>query len=152
RFDGLSLHSADYKTPDVLAGRRVLVVGAGNSGCDIAVESAQSAAATFHSTRRGDHYLPKFLLGKPIDQCGETLLRFGVPLWLGRAIIRAVVRLSLGPAHRAGLPPPDHKLFETHPIINSQLYYYLGHGRITPKPDIAELLPHSVRFADGTEE
>ena len=43
-FHGRQLHSAEYKTPDLLAGKRVLVVGAGNSGCDIAVESAQHAA------------------------------------------------------------------------------------------------------------
>src|SRR5437867_2776434 len=46
RFDGLTLHSSEYKTPDVLRGRRVLVVGAGNSGCDIAVEAAHHASHT----------------------------------------------------------------------------------------------------------
>ncbi len=64
----------------------------------------------------------------------------------------ALVRLALGPAWRVGLQAPDHKLFETHPIINSQLYYYLGHGRIRPKPDVAELLPGGARFVDGSEE
>ena len=152
RFDGLSIHSADYKTPDVLAGRRVLVVGAGNSGCDIAVESAQHTAVTLHSVRRGYHYLPKFLLGKPIDECGERLLNWRLPLWLRRAITKALVRLSLGPPWRVGLAAPDHRLFEAHPIINSQLYYYLGHGRIRPKPDVAELLPTGARFVDGSEE
>ncbi len=68
----------------ILAGRRVLVVGAGNSGCDIAVEAAQHAAATFHSLRRGYHYLPKFLFGKPADVCGERMLRWRLPLWLRR--------------------------------------------------------------------
>jgi len=105
-----------------------------------------------HSVRRGYHYLPKFLLGKPIDACGERLLNWRFPLWLRRAITRVLVRLSLGPPWRVGLPAPDHKLFEAHPIINSQLYYYLGHGRIRPKPDVAELLPHGVRFVDGSEE
>ncbi|MCE9544096.1 MAG: NAD(P)-binding domain-containing protein, partial [Planctomycetia bacterium] len=151
-FAGPMLHSAEYKTPDVLAGRRVLVIGGGNSGCDIAVESAQHAAHTLHSVRRGYHYLPKFLHGKPIDECGERLLRWRVPLWLRRIITRALVRLALGPPSRVGLPAPDHRLLETHPIINSQLYYYLGHGRIRPKPDVAELKPHSVCFADGSEE
>ncbi|MEX1223727.1 MAG: NAD(P)-binding domain-containing protein, partial [Pirellulales bacterium] len=79
-FTGTTLHSHDYKSPDILAGRRVLVVGAGNSGCDIAVESAQHAAITYHSTRRGYHYLPKFLFGRPIDSCGEQLLRWRLPL------------------------------------------------------------------------
>jgi len=151
-FDGQILHSAQYKTPDGLRGRRVLVVGAGNSGCDIAVESAQHAAATFHSTRRGYHYLPKFLLGRPIDQCGEALLRWRLPLWLRRAISGLAVRVTLGTPGRVGLPAPDHRLFETHPIINSQLYYYLGHRQIVPKRDVQRLCGDQVLFADGSRE
>jgi cation diffusion facilitator CzcD-associated flavoprotein CzcO len=150
-FDGLAVHSSQYKTPDLLRGRRVLVVGAGNSGCDIAVESAQNAAATFHSVRRGYHYLPKFLLGKPTDLCGERLLRWRFPLWLRRLITRRVVHLALGGPQSYGLPAPDHKLFETHPIINSQMLYYVGHGKINVKPDVQELCGSKVRFVDGSE-
>lgn len=151
-FTGLTLHSSQYKTPDLLTGKRVLVVGAGNSGCDIAVEAAQNAAATFQSTRRGYHYLPKFLLGKPIDQCGERLLRWRVPLWLRRRVSAVMARIALGPPERYGLPKPDHQLFESHPIINSQMLYYVGHGRIQPKPDVKELAGERVRFVDGSEE
>jgi hypothetical protein len=151
-FDGKVIHSKDYKTPDILHDKRVLVVGAGNSGCDIAVEAARHAAATFQSTRRGYHYLPKFLLGKPIDLCGERLLRWRLPLWLRRRVSAALVRVALGPPDRYGLPRPDHRLFETHPIINSQMLYYVGHGRIRPKPDVKELAGSRVRFVDGSEE
>ena len=115
RFSGITLHSSEYKTPDVLRGRRVLVVGAGNSGCDIAVESAQNAAATFHSLRRGYHYLPKFLFGQPTDQCGEKLLRWRLPLGLRRLLAGRAVRIALGRPEMYGLPPADHKLFEIAP-------------------------------------
>ncbi len=152
KFDGLILHSAQYKTPDVLRGKRVLVVGAGNSGCDIAVESAQNAVATFHSVRRGYHYLPKFLRGRPVDQLNERLLRWRLPLWLRRKIASYAIKVSLGRPDDFGLPKPDHELFETHPIINGQLIYHLGHGQIQPKPDIAELRGDRVRFVDGSEE
>ena len=47
---------------------------------------------------------------------------------------------------------PDHKLFETHPIINSQMLYCMGHGQILPKPDIAELGGDQIQFIDGTSE
>lgn len=151
-FTGQALHSTDYKTPDVLVGRRVLVVGAGNSGCDIAVESAQHAAATFHSMRRGYHYLPKFLFGKPVDQCGERLLRWGLPLWLRRLIARRLAKMSLGLPTDFGLPAPDHQLFETHPIINSQMLYYVGHGKIRVKPEVRELAGDRVVFSDGSQE
>ena len=151
-FAGEVIHSHAYKSPDVLVGRRVLVVGAGNSGCDIAVEAAQHAAAAFISLRRGYHFLPKFMHGKPIDVLGLNLQRARFPLWLRRMISAVLVRMALGPPHRFGLPRPDHKLFETHPIINSQLFYQLGHGRIRVKPDIAALAGGEVHFTDGTRE
>lgn len=151
-FDGLQLHSSQYKTPDVLDGKRVLVVGAGNSGCDIAVESAANAAKTFHSMRRGYHYLPKFFRGMPVDAVGEWALRLRLPTWLRRRLAKRVMTLVNGSPEVIGLPKPDHKLFETHPIINSQLAYHVGHGDITIKPDVAELEGDRVRFADGTIE
>jgi hypothetical protein len=55
----------------------------------------------------------------------------------------------VGDLTRYGLPAPDHRPFESHPIVNSQLVYYLGHGRITPVPDVARLAGSSVELADG---
>lgn len=150
-FSGTTLHAARYKTPDVLVGKRVLVIGAGNSGCDIAVESAQHAARTFISMRRGYHYLPKFWRGLPIDSLNERLLRWRVPLPLRRLLARYIGRISFGKPGGT-LPKPDHRLFESHPIINSQLFYYTAHGRIGVKPDVAELCGDAIRFADGTRE
>ena len=89
-FDGEALHSGEYKSPDFLRGKRVLVVGAGNSGCDIAVESAQHAAVTYHSTRRGYHYLPKFLFGLPIPT------RWFVPLQVAVAVLGFAATADLG--------------------------------------------------------
>ncbi|HEX4149621.1 MAG TPA: NAD(P)-binding domain-containing protein [Pirellulales bacterium] len=152
KFAGQILHSSQYKSADVLRGRRVLVVGAGNSGCDIAVEAAQNAERTLHSLRRGYHFLPKFVGGKPADVVGERMLRWRLPLALRRTVARVLMRLLVGPPTRFGLPRPDHRLFETHPIINSQLPYYVGHGDITIKPDVAELAGDCVRFVDGSQE
>jgi hypothetical protein len=151
-FAGRQMHAHDYKTPDVLAGKRVLVVGAGNSGCDIAVEAAQHAAAVFHSLRRGYHFLPKFLLGTPVDAGGEWFNRWRVPLWAQRLLTGWLARVALGPPERYGLPRPDHRLFETHPLINSQLLYFIGHGRIQVRPAIERLAGDRVRFVDGREE
>lgn len=151
-FDGQIMHAADYKSPDVFAGKRALIVGAGNSGCDIAVEAAQHAERAFHSVRRGYHFLPKFLFGKPIDICGERLHRLRLPLWLRRLITSWTVWASQGSPARVGLPTPDHKLFETHPIVNSQLFYWAGHGAIRFKTDIDRLDGDGVCFADGSRE
>jgi thioredoxin reductase len=151
-FDGPMLHACQYKTPDVLKDKRVLIIGAGNSGCDIAVESAQNAAVTFHSTRRGYYYNPKYTFGKPSDQVNELLLKLRVPLPVQRWIYSLILKLLIGLPQDYGLPKPDHKFFETHPIVNQLIYYYVGQGDILPKPDVDELRGGRVLFKDGSEE
>ena len=152
KFTGEVIHSSEYKTPDVLQGKKVLVVGAGNSGCDLAVEASLHAERAIHSMRRGYHVLPKFFKGKPIDQCGEFVLRLRMPLWVRRLAAAMVVRWVLGPAEMSGLPRPDHKLFECHPIINSRLHYQVAHGDLFIRPDIAKLDGNTVQFTDGSRE
>jgi cation diffusion facilitator CzcD-associated flavoprotein CzcO len=152
KFAGESIHSASYKTLDILSGKRVLIVGGGNSGCDIACEAAVHARTATLSTRRSYHILPKFFRGKPIDECNELLLWLRLPLWARRLTGAVVNNLVLGPAWRTGLPKPDHKLFESHPILNSQLHHHVGHGRLQLRPDVQELKGERVRFVDGREE
>ncbi|HEX3270736.1 MAG TPA: hypothetical protein VHR15_08800, partial [Ktedonobacterales bacterium] len=118
----------------------------------IAVESAQNAAQTFHSTRRGYYYMPKYFLGRPVDQTGEQLLDLHVPLGIRRLVGKFVYRLTVGDLSRFGVPRPDHKLFETHPIVNSQMPYYVGQGDIVPKPDVKEYQGDRVVFVDGSSE
>ncbi len=151
-FDGETLHSCQYKTPDVLRGKRVLVVGGGNSGCDIAVEAAIHAKSALLSMRRSYPILPKFWRGLPIDQCGEIALWLRTPLWLRRLAGTFVSHLVLGPAWRTGVPKPDHRLFESHPIINSQIHHHVGHGNLALRPDVERLDGNRVRFVDGRED
>jgi cation diffusion facilitator CzcD-associated flavoprotein CzcO len=151
-FTGRILHAHDYKSCAQLHQQRVLVIGAGNSGCDIAAEAGDHAAATFLSLRRGYHFLPKFVRGLPIDLRGERLHAWGLPLWLRRWIGALTIRLTTGTPEQYGLPRPDHRLFETHPIVNSQLLYQLGHGKISVKPNVQELAGTEVVFSDGSRE
>ncbi|KVL05193.1 monooxygenase [Burkholderia ubonensis] len=152
-FSGLQLHSSLYRTPEIFRDRRVLVVGAGNSGCDIAVEASHHARAVVHSTRRGYYYWPKFLFGIPADQWAEWPLRLRMPLWARRFFGERLLRLTTaGQPEDYGLRKPDHKLFESHFIINSTLFYHLGHGDLAARPDVRELKGGRVRFVDGSEE
>jgi len=151
-FSGQTIHSKEYRTPDLLYNRRVLIVGAGNSGCDIAVEAAQNAERVFHSTRRGYHYIPKFVFGQPADVVGELSHTLHLPRPIRRTLMQFTIRMMLGNPTRFGLPKPDHRLLESHPIVNSQMLYYVGHGDITVKPDVRELHGDHVIFADGSSE
>jgi thioredoxin reductase len=140
QFDGQVMHSAQYKSADVLRGRRVLVVGAGNTGCDIAVEAAQQARSTLHSTRRGYWYAPKYAFGKPSDQVNDLITGLRTPMWLKQRLMHATIRLTVGAHHKLGLPAPDHAILETHPIANSLLPYYVGQGDIRCVPDLARFV------------
>ena len=145
-FTGREIHSKDYKHPDDLEGERVLVVGAGNSGCDIAVEAAKELGGTDISMRRGYWFLPKTILGVPTAE----LDRPAFPVWAQRLFLRVMLRIVYGRYERYGLPHPDHRLFDKHPTVNSQLLYALRHGRVRARPDIARLEGRTVHFVDGT--
>lgn len=145
-FAGETRHSVTYVDPSEFAGRRVLVVGLGNSGADIACDAAANADRAFISTRRGYHFIPKHIMGKPSDG-SENL-----PIWAERLLYRIVAPLMIGDVRRWGLPKPDHRLFETHPLINSQLLHHLQHGDVVAKPGLACLDGTGVVFTDGTRE
>lgn len=149
QFKGQVMHASAYKDTAQLRGKRVLVVGGGNTGCDIAVEAAQAAAKCWHSTRRGYWYAPKYVMGRPADQVNDAVLALRVPLRLRQWLFHRTLKVTVGDLTRFGLPKPDHKIYETHPIANSQLVYYVGHGAITPVPDVVRFRRHSVELTDG---
>ena len=149
---GQMLHSRDYRCPERFTEKRVLVVGGGNSGCDIAVDLVPFAGRTLISMRRGYHFWPKFVLGRPADELHELTLRLRLPLPARRAAAWFLLRTFVGRHSDYGLPAPDHRVFESHLVVNSRLLYHLRHGDVTAKPDIAELRGDTVLFTDGSEE
>jgi cation diffusion facilitator CzcD-associated flavoprotein CzcO len=150
-FDGEMYHSFSYRSPKEFEGKRVLIVGAGNSGADIACDAARSAARAFISVRRGYHYIPKFIFGQPADvfaHAGPQL-----PRWLEERVFGFLInRILVGDLTQYGLPKPDHPILRSHPILNTQILHHLGHGDIEARPDIRALDGRVVHFADGRTE
>jgi dimethylaniline monooxygenase (N-oxide forming) len=154
-FDGVTLHSSQYVDPTApvdLRGQRVLVVGFGNSAVDIACELSvpDAAAKVVLSTRRGAWVLPKFVLGRPLDQLGVT--PGFLPLRVRQEIGWLLYRMIIGNPVKYGLPRPDHRIGGAHPTISSELLPRLAEGRVTPKPKVRRLLGHEVEFEDGSRE
>ena len=146
------LHVHDYKTPDMLEGKRVLVLGIGNSATDVAVEASRAAERTCLAMRRGAWVLPKYLKGKPVDELGNAVIS-RLPLAVTRALYRQALKTATGEPTDFGLPEPDHKLLEAHPTISAELLPRIGHGAMAVKPNIAEFAGgRTVRFVDGSEE
>ncbi len=146
QFSGELLHSSDYRSPDIFSGKRVLIVGCGNSACDITVDAVHRAASVDLSVRRGYYFLPKFLLGRPIDTFGGAVK---LPRALKQRIDGLLIRALVGKPSSYGLPDPDYKLYESHPVMNSLVLHHLGHGDIKARRDIAKVDGKSVTFTDG---
>jgi dimethylaniline monooxygenase (N-oxide forming) len=149
-FDGIEMHSHDYRRPEQLAGKRVLVVGGGNSGMDIARDAADNAEAAFLSLRRGVHVLRKRLgrRRKPIDQILP-------PAWVPWPLKQRgfeLIRWRSGDVSDYGLPEPDHKVGHAHPTVSDEIHDRLASGAVVPKPNIRELRGDTILFEDGTEE
>lgn len=151
-FTGEQLHSRWYRTPGPYSGKRVLVLGLGNSACDIAADCCQVAARTLLVPRRGAHIVPRYLLGEPTDHL--TLMRLGTraPLRLQRSAVGLLVRTAQGSVTRHGLPKPDHRLLSAPPTVSDSLLSSLDRGDITVKPAIERFEGDRACFADGSAE
>jgi cation diffusion facilitator CzcD-associated flavoprotein CzcO len=148
-FPGEQLHAHYYRTPDVLAGKRVVVLGIGNSATDIAVESSRVADETYLAMRRGAHILPKYLFGVPTDHLTDSPIARG-PFSVQKLAMRTMLRIAVGRMTDYGLPQPDHDVLEAHPTVSDDLLTRLGHGDIHVRPNIDRFEGSKVFFVDGT--
>lgn len=150
-FTGKQVHSGSYRNVDDIDGRRVLVIGSGNSGCDLAVDAAQARLDTHIVIRRGHHFQPKTFFGKPRSEL----------TWMQEfsfeeqdLLARLMMRVSVGDASNyPGMPIPDHRaLADGPPVVNDLLLYWIQHGRIRVRPAIERFDGQTVYFADGTSD
>ena len=148
-FDGSVIHSHYYKTPDAYMDKQVLVLGFGNSAMDIAVETSRVSAMTYLAVRRGFHIIPKYILGRPLDQ--QAIPKF-IPWAWQRKLIGPIIRLQVGKLSDFGLPEPDYPILHAHPTVSSEILNRITHGCIKPKPNIQRLDGDGVIFTDGSRE
>jgi len=146
-FAGELMHTSAYKSPSQLAGKRVLIIGAGNSGCDIAVDGVHHAAKIDMSVRRGYYFVPRYLFGRPSDTLNQGR---PLPARIKQFIDTRVLRAFTGDPVRFGFPKPNYRLYESHPIVNTLVLNHLGQGDLRVRPDIDRFDGHTVHFTDGT--
>jgi cation diffusion facilitator CzcD-associated flavoprotein CzcO len=145
-FAGELMHASSYRSADIFSGKRVLVIGCGNSACDIAVDAVHRAKSVDISVRRGYYFLPKFAWGRPTDTLGGKVK---LPRPLKQMIDGLIIRTLVGKPSQYGLPDPDYKLYESHPVMNSLVLHYLAHGDIKARKDVSRVEGNSVTFSDG---
>lgn len=149
-FTGAYLHSRQFKKAEPFRGKRVLVIGGGNSACDVAVETSRVSARTCISMRRGYRIIPKFFFGQPSDVVSGKAA--WLPVKIRSLFSDLVIRFFTGKNTFYGLPEPDHRFGATHPTINDELLYRIRHGKVLPRGEIDRFAGTTVHFKDGTAE
>jgi len=151
QFSGKFIHSHDFKSvDDSWQNQNVLVIGAGNSACDVAVEAARVAKKVSLSMRSPQWFIPKFMFGIPSDVLGSY------SNWLPRKLkqfsFTLLLRIFQGRYRDYGLPEPEGMVLSQHPTANSDLLDFIRHGRIHPRPAIQNFSDQHVVFVDGQQE
>ncbi|MDQ0728967.1 NAD(P)/FAD-dependent oxidoreductase [Microbacterium sp. W4I20] len=148
-FSGELLHTSAYKSPSQLAGKRVLLIGAGNSGCDIAVDAVHHATSVDMSVRRGYYFVPRYLFGRPSDTLNQGR---PLPARIKQAVDSRVLRAFTGDPVRFGFPKPDYRIYESHPIVNTMVLNHLGQGDLRIRADVQGFDGRTVHFRDGSAD
>lgn len=155
KFKGRYLHSRDYKNAEDFKGKRVIVIGIGNSGGDIAVELSRTASQVFLSTRRGSWVLNRVSdYGYPLDMLRLTrffnTLKHAVPGFLLNQFIESELNKRFDHANY-GLKP-KHRVFSQHPMVNDDLPNRIIAGTVLMKSNVAKFTETDAIFDDDTVE
>ncbi|XP_017311638.2 flavin-containing monooxygenase 5 [Ictalurus punctatus] len=153
-FKGKYFHSRDYKTSDEWRSKRVVVIGIGNSGGDIAVELSRVTKQVFLSTRRGSWVLNRVgTNGLPVDMIWSRAFRMIQSILpFGFLCNVAEKRLNERFNHSMYGLKPKHRLLSQHPMVNDDLPNRIISGTIKVKPNVREFRGSSVIFDDSTVE
>ena len=154
-YRGRLLHSSDYGRASAFAGRRVLVVGTGNSGADIAVELASGGARqVWVSMRRPPHIIPRQAVGVPAQLAGIALRH--APAAAADPLVRLAGRALVGDLRSLGLAAPSEGLLAHHrrtgavPLLDAGFVAALRGGRFRLVAAVTSFEEGRVRLADGS--
>ena len=149
QFTGEYLHSHTYRVPEPFTGKRVLVIGPGNSGVDIAADVCTVTARTALCARSPVLIMPRMMFGVPNSRILVKLEKPFVP-WAVRIRVRTLLtRMFHGTMEQWGFRTPKTR---THPISHPTLISHIAWKRIGVKPGIASIAGQEVHFVDGTAE
>jgi cation diffusion facilitator CzcD-associated flavoprotein CzcO len=151
-FAGDLIHSHAYVNPFEpveMRGKRVIVVGMGNSAMDIASElsSRWMAEKLYVSARRGVWVLPKYRNGVAAD---KVMAPPDIPREVGLEAGRKLIRELVGNMSNYGLPEPDHEPLSAHPSVSADFLTKAGSGDIHMLPAIRGFDGHTVHLVDGS--
>ncbi|KAI6653974.1 hypothetical protein LOD99_3150 [Oopsacas minuta] len=148
-FKGKCIHSQDYFKNDNYVGKSVVIIGVGNSGCDMAVDMSRVCKKVYLVTRKGAWIFPRLHNGSlPFDMQLNRFIRSVMPRYLSKLYIRSLI-YKLADLDIYGLTP-DHDVLTSHPTVNDDLIGRIAVGSIVVKPNIRSITETGVQFIDNT--
>jgi cation diffusion facilitator CzcD-associated flavoprotein CzcO len=150
-YRGSVIHSSAYRDPAPYLGQRVLVVGFGNSGGEIALDLAEAGVDVTLSVRGPVRILPRELLGVPI--LTWAIAQAWLPPRLADAINAPAIRLAVGPTRGLGLTlarkGPRRMIAEDRrvPLLDVGTLDKIRQGAIRVRGDIGRFTGEGVAFA-----
>ena len=148
-FSGEYLHSHSYRLPERFKGKEVLVVGAGNSACDIASDICTVTTSTTMAARSPVLLMPRMFLGVPTSRVLGKLEKPWMPWPIRRRMREMIARMAHGRMEQWGFVTPKTR---THPAGHHLLIGHFIWNRIKAKPGIARINGDTVTFVDGTSK
>jgi cation diffusion facilitator CzcD-associated flavoprotein CzcO len=146
QFQGQVVHSQQYKRPQDFLNKKVLVVGVGNSGAEIAVALAKAGVKTDIVVRDGVLLVP----------FPRSVIGASVNYWLLRNLPRALANFALTRTQKSfadiGLPLPHKEPVKRYPVVGFDLPQLVQTKKIGVRPGIQLAKSTSVQFTDGQEE
>uniref|UniRef100_A0A674MLW9 Flavin-containing monooxygenase n=1 Tax=Takifugu rubripes TaxID=31033 RepID=A0A674MLW9_TAKRU len=151
-FEGRYFHSWHYRNAEGLQGKRVVVIGIGNSGGDLAVDISRVAEKVYLSTRTGAWVVGRVGDGGiPGDLIWSSrmarLMKMLFPWWMTRNLQK---KLNMAFDHKLYGLKPKHGVFAQIPVVNDDLPARIISGRVKVKPNVKEFRGSSVIFVDGS--
>jgi cation diffusion facilitator CzcD-associated flavoprotein CzcO len=153
QYQGFAIHSSGYVSGRDFARRRVLVVGLGNTGGEIAADLVeQGASFVAVSVRTTPPVVPRDFLGTPVQVFGIALS--GVPVGFADRVGRTIARVAIGDLSRYGLRRPDWQPFSAQriPVIDVGFARNLKRGHISIRPGVVRFFESGAAYDDGREE
>lgn len=153
-FEGEAVHSKFYRYRHGYRDQRVMVVGVGNSGAQIAVDVSHDASMTYLSLRRGVYVLPHYLFGVRMDKVMWKLNSWWVKKMLPHPLFglmfTGLYNLVIAKNRQMGMPKPDHLMMSSLPTLSENFANRIGDGKLKIVPEVRRIDGKTVHLADGT--
>ncbi|MGE0202714.1 MAG: flavin-containing monooxygenase [Hyphomicrobiaceae bacterium] len=148
-FKGEYLHSHHYKDPAAFVGKRVCIVGVGNSALDIASDLATTTERCVMVARSTAVIIPKLVFGRPFWDVVKPFYKPWVPDWVRRRVVKSLVYIVQGRMSDLGFPPTSKKV---HATSNANIVNHIQYRRVMVKAGIERIDGTTITFSDGSSE